>query len=105
MMFWSGYSTFYGRRMVYLWGMPLTVLASFAISASPNLMSLLFWRFVQAFGCSGDYIIGAATIGDIYKSEERGIAMGTFGGAALFGLTIAPLIGGDVSSLTDDIDP
>ncbi|KAG6327953.1 hypothetical protein ID866_11136 [Astraeus odoratus] len=55
---------------------------------------LLFWRFVQAFGCSGAMPIGAAVIGDIYALEERGTAMGSFFGASLFGLAVAPLTGG-----------
>lgn len=63
--------------------MPFTILGSFAVAASGDLNSLLFWRFVQTFGCSGGYAIGAATIGDIYKVEERGTAMGTFLGVSL----------------------
>jgi MFS family permease len=58
--------------------MPITILASFALASSTDLTSLLFWRFLQTFGCSGGYVIGAAIIGDIYRLEERGTAMGTF---------------------------
>ncbi|KAF8126594.1 MFS general substrate transporter [Boletus edulis] len=93
-MFWSAYSSYYGRRATYLCGMPFTILGSFAVAASPNIGSLLFWRVVQAAGCSGGFVLGAATIGDIYKVEERGTAMGTFFGAALFGFAIAPPVGG-----------
>ena len=63
--------------------MPFTILGSFAVATSTGLKSLLFWRFVQTFGCSGGYVLGAATIGDIYKLEERGSAMGTFLGVSL----------------------
>ncbi|KAH0830188.1 major facilitator superfamily domain-containing protein [Lanmaoa asiatica] len=77
-MFWSAYSSFYGRRTIYLCQVPFTILGSFAVAASTDLTSLLFWRFVQMFGCSGSYALGAATIGDVYKVEERGTAMGTF---------------------------
>ncbi|KAG8217168.1 major facilitator superfamily domain-containing protein [Butyriboletus roseoflavus] len=93
-IFWSAYTSFYGRRMIYLCGMPFTILGSFAVAASTDINSLLFWRFIQTFGCSGSHALGAATIGDIYKVEERGTAMGTFLGATLFGLAIAPPIGG-----------
>lgn len=62
--------------------MPFTILGSFAIAASTDLESLLFWRFVQTFGCSGGSALGAAAIGDIYKVEERGSAMGTFYGVS-----------------------
>ncbi|KAI9459014.1 major facilitator superfamily domain-containing protein [Boletus coccyginus] len=93
-VFWSAYTSYYGRRPIYLCGMPFTILGSFAVAASPDLNSLLFWRFVQTFGCSSGYALGAASIGDIYKVEERGTAMGTFFGAMLFGLATAPPIGG-----------
>jgi len=93
-VFWSAYTSFYGRRPIYLCGMPITILGSFAVAASPDLNSMLFWRFVQTFGCSGSFSVGAATIGDIYKVEERGTAMGTFFGAMLFGLAMAPPVGG-----------
>ncbi|KAF8129158.1 major facilitator superfamily domain-containing protein [Boletus edulis] len=96
-MFWSAYSSFYGRRTIYLCGMPFTILGSFGVAASTNISSLLFWRFVQTFGCSGGHALGAATIGDIYRLEERGSAMGTFFGATLFGLAIAPPVGGALS--------
>lgn len=63
--------------------MPFAILGSFAVAMSPDINSLLFWRFVQTFGCAGSFAIGAATIGDIYKVEERGTAMGTFTGVSL----------------------
>lgn len=91
---WSGYASVYGRRPVCLWGMPLMVLGSFGSAYSANVIALLFWRFIQAFGCSGGMSIGAAVIGDIYRLEERGSAMGSFFGASLFGLAAAPLAGG-----------
>jgi MFS family permease len=36
------------------------------------------WRFVQALGASPGLAVGAGVIGDIYKLEERGTAMGIF---------------------------
>ncbi|KAI6119671.1 major facilitator superfamily domain-containing protein [Pisolithus croceorrhizus] len=91
---WSGYASFYGRRPMYLCGMPLTILGSIGSAYSANVIALLFWRFIQAFGCSGGMSIGAAVIGDIYRLEERGTVMGSFFGASLFGLAVAPLAGG-----------
>ncbi|KAF8126610.1 MFS general substrate transporter [Boletus edulis] len=93
-MLWSAYTSFYGRRAIYLCGIPFTILGSFGMAASTDINSLLFWQFVQTFGCSGGHALGAATIGDIYKVEERGSAMGTFFGATLLGLAIAPPVGG-----------
>ncbi|KAH0830224.1 MFS general substrate transporter [Lanmaoa asiatica] len=102
-MFWSAYSSFCRSPRVFCTSdifanldldLPGEMADGFAVAASTDINSLLFWRFVQTFGCSGGYALGAATIGDIYKVEERGTAMGTFLGATLFGLAIAPPIGG-----------
>lgn len=78
--------------MMYICGMPFAIFGSFAVAASTDINSLLFWRFVQTFGCSGGFALGAATIGDIYKVEERGAAMGTFYGVSLLTFTEGPSI-------------
>ncbi|KAG2070054.1 MFS general substrate transporter [Suillus decipiens] len=94
---WAAYSSFYGRRSIYLWGMPFLCAGSCGVALSTSLQSLLFWRFVQTFGCAGGVSLGAGVIGDIYKLEERGTAGGVFFGATLLGLAIAPFIGGAAS--------
>jgi MFS family permease len=71
-----------GRRSIYLWGMPFLCVGSYGVGLSTSLRSLLFWRFVQTFGCSGGIPLGAGVIGDIYKLEERGTAIGVFFGVS-----------------------
>ncbi|OAX33669.1 MFS general substrate transporter [Rhizopogon vinicolor AM-OR11-026] len=87
---WAAYSSFYGRRLMYLWGMPFLCMGSCGVAMSTSLWSLLFWRFVQTFGCSGGMSLGAGVIGDIYKLEERGTGIGIFFGATLLGFAVAP---------------
>jgi MFS family permease len=91
---WAAYSSFYGRRTMYLCGIPFLFVGSCGVAMSNSLWCLLFWQFVQAFGCSGGLSLGAGVIGDIYKLEERGIGIGIFLGAMLFGFSIAPFLGG-----------
>ncbi|KAG2154020.1 major facilitator superfamily domain-containing protein [Suillus clintonianus] len=91
---WAAYSSFYGRRPMFLWGMPILCIGSLGVGASVSLTSLLFWRFVQAFGCAGGVSVGAAVIGDIYRVEQRGTAMGIFFGACLLGVALSPITGG-----------
>jgi len=67
-----------GRRLIYLWGVPFLCIGSYGVAVSTSLRGLLFWRFVQTFGCSGGLSLGAGVIGDIYKLEERGTGMGIF---------------------------
>lgn len=69
-----------GRRPVYLWSLPLLCIGSVIVTVSKAVPELLAGRFIQAFGASGGFSLGAAVIGDIYKVEERGAALGVFYG-------------------------
>ena len=40
----------------------------------------MVWRFVQALGVSPGLAVGSGVIGDIYKLEERGQALGVYFG-------------------------
>lgn len=50
---------------------------------SNTVTQLVIGRTVQALGGSSIMTVGAATISDIYKLEERGTAMGIFFGVRL----------------------
>ncbi|KAI0738042.1 MFS general substrate transporter [Daedaleopsis nitida] len=91
---WATYSGTYGRRAVYLRSLPCLCIGSLGVANSHGVPTLMFWRVVQAFGSSAGMSVGAGVIGDIYRLEERGQAMGIFFGASLFGPAIAPLCGG-----------
>jgi MFS family permease len=91
---WTAYPSFYGRQSIYLWGMPFLCVGSCGVALSTSLQSLLFWRFVQTFGCAGALPLGTGVIGDIYKLEERGTVIGVFFGVILLGHVVAPFLGG-----------
>jgi MFS family permease len=74
----DGYSYLDGRRPVYLYGLPLLCLGSLGVAMSRSISQLMVYRFMQAFGASGGLSVGTGVIGDIYKLEERGTAMGVF---------------------------
>ncbi|KAF8916710.1 major facilitator superfamily domain-containing protein [Mucidula mucida] len=85
-LIYAPYSIYYGRRIAYLTGSPLS-----RVNWIPEL---LVARCIQALGTSGGTAIGASVIGDIYKLTERGRAMGIFFGATLVGPALSPLAGG-----------
>ncbi|KAG2360519.1 major facilitator superfamily domain-containing protein [Suillus spraguei] len=91
---WTAYASFYGRRSIYLWGIPFLCIGSCGVALSTSLQGLLFWRFMQTFGCAGAFSLGIGVIGDIYKLEERGTATGIFIAVTLLGNAIAPFLGG-----------
>ncbi|KDR82154.1 hypothetical protein GALMADRAFT_135516 [Galerina marginata CBS 339.88] len=90
----GSYSTFYGRRAIYTFSLPVLVLGSIGVATAPNVPSLLVCRFFQSLGASPGLVLGAGVIGDIYKLEERGRAMAVFFAACLLGPSLAPLAGG-----------
>ncbi|KAI0353918.1 MFS general substrate transporter [Trametes cingulata] len=91
---WATYSGTYGRRSVYLLSLPCLCIGSVGVALAHTVPTLMFWRVVQAFGASSGLSVGAGTIGDIYRLEERGTAMGIFFGASFVGPAIAPVAGG-----------
>ncbi|KIP04582.1 hypothetical protein PHLGIDRAFT_120572 [Phlebiopsis gigantea 11061_1 CR5-6] len=91
---WAAYSSFYGRKSVILWSMTIFALGSLGAGAASDVPRLLVWRIVQAFGASTGLSVGVGVLADIYKLEERGRASGIFFGAILFGMSLAPTVGG-----------
>ena len=63
---------------MYLFSLPFFVFASAGVATAATIPALLFWRSIQAIGASPGMVLGAGVIGDIYKLEERGRAMGIF---------------------------
>ncbi|KAJ3566595.1 hypothetical protein NP233_g6898 [Leucocoprinus birnbaumii] len=90
----ASYSTFYGRRCIYLSALPLLIAGSVGVGCSRTVGELFFFRTFQAAGASPGFSIGAGVIGDIYKLEERGTAIGIFLAAILMGPSLAPVAGG-----------
>lgn len=67
-----------GRRLVYIYGLCLLCVGSIGVALASSVHQLMFWRFFQTFGASPPLAVGAGVIGDIYRLEERGTAMGIF---------------------------
>ncbi|PPR00921.1 hypothetical protein CVT26_015531 [Gymnopilus dilepis] len=93
----GSYSTFYGRRVIYTYSLPVLILGSIGVATAGNVPSLLLWRFIQSLGAAPSQVLGAGVIGDIYKLEERGRAMAVFFAACLLGPSLAPLAGGSTT--------
>ncbi|KAL9714594.1 hypothetical protein Ac2012v2_001249 [Leucoagaricus gongylophorus] len=70
---------------------------SVGVGWAQNVQQLLIFRFIQAMGASPGTSVGFGVIGDIYRLEERGRAMGSYYGVTLLGLALAPMIGGFVA--------
>ncbi|KAH9921917.1 MFS general substrate transporter [Amylocystis lapponica] len=93
-MLWATYSGYYGRRPIFLVSLPFLCAGSLGVALCWSIPTLMMARVVQAFGAASGMSVGAGVIGDIYKLEERGTAMGLFFGTTLLGAALAPLAGG-----------
>jgi MFS family permease len=72
-----------GRRPIFMTSFPLMALGSLGVGLARSVPELMVWRIVQALGAAPGFSVGGAIIGDIYKLEERGSAMGLFFGVSL----------------------
>ncbi|CAH0053770.1 unnamed protein product [Clonostachys solani] len=93
-LIWAPLSEIYGRQMLFfITYMALTAFEAGAAGA-PNIESLVILRFLAgAFG-SSPLTNAGAVIADMFKAEERGIAMGIFAMAPFLGPAIGPIAGG-----------
>lgn len=58
------------------------VLGSIGVARAQSVQQLLIFRFLQAMGASPGTSVGFGVIGDIYRLEERGRAMGSYYGVS-----------------------
>lgn len=73
---------------------------SVGTAAAPDLPAFVVFRMLMAFQGTAYLVVGSVVIGDIYPPTERGRALSWFMTGILVGPTIAPFIGGVVTSFT-----
>jgi EmrB/QacA subfamily drug resistance transporter len=83
-----------GRRRVYVFGLGLFTAASAACALAPNLGTLIGFRAVQGLGAAIVMPLGLTLLTSAFAPEQRGKAVGIWGGIAGLGVAAGPLIGG-----------
>ncbi|MGE4336189.1 MAG: multidrug effflux MFS transporter [Pigmentiphaga sp.] len=90
------FSDRYGRRLPLYLGVILFIIGSLGSGLADNLNQLMFWRGVQALGCSACMVVPRAVIRDHYQTQAAARAMSLLvlitGAAPL----LAPSLGGQV---------
>jgi MFS transporter, DHA2 family, methylenomycin A resistance protein len=84
----------WGHRAVYLVGLALFLIASFACGLAPTIGVLIACRVLQGIGAA---IMTPATLAIVTRAfppQERGLALGIYGGISSLGLVAGPLLGG-----------
>ncbi|CAN8098545.1 unnamed protein product [Discula destructiva] len=93
-MFLAPLSEVYGRRPILTVANVFFCTMQIGCALAPSITALIIFRFFSGVGGSGCLTLGGGLIGDIFRPEERGFAMGVWVIGPLFGPTIGPLIGG-----------
>lgn len=92
-LWWSSFSEYFGRRSIYVTSFTLLIAFSIACALAPGIDSLIGFR-VLAGACSASVqSVGAGTISDLYRPEERGRALGLYYLGPLMAPLLSPIIG------------
>lgn len=90
-----------GRRAVFAWGLALFTACSALCAAAPSPVFLDLARAAQGVGAAAMFAASLALLANEFQDEERGFALGVWGGVTGAALAIGPLVGG---LLTDQLD-
>lgn len=90
-------SELYGRVLVLQASNALFLAFNIGCGFATSSSQLLAFRFLAGLGGSAPLAIGGAVLGDLFKPEERGKAMGLYAMGPLLGPAIGPIIGGFVA--------
>jgi len=90
-----------GRRAVFTWGLALFTACSALCAAASSPVFLDLARAAQGVGAAAMFASSLALLANEFQDEERGFALGVWGGITGAALAIGPLVGG---VLTDELD-
>ncbi|MEJ0097357.1 MAG: MFS transporter [Bauldia sp.] len=90
----GAYGDLLGRRLIFLWGTVLFVVASTACGLAPDAGILVIARAVQGVGAAMMVPQSLAIIAASFPKETRGRAIGTWAAASALTTALGPPIGG-----------
>lgn len=87
-------SELYGRRIVFLVTLPLTLLAAIGVALAKNAPMLLIFRFLTALFISGPFAVAGGAVSDLWPASERSNPIIVYSTAPNLGSTLGPVVGG-----------
>ena len=93
-LIWSSLSDIYGRRIIFIIGTVITLVATIGAAVAKSFSGYMAARFFQGFGVSPGATVGMAVVGDLFFEHERGQKLGLWVLAIDSGLLVGPIIGG-----------
>lgn len=92
-MFLGPLSELYGRSIVLQLSNLVFMGFNLACGFAQSKEQLLAFRFLSGIGGSAPLAIGGGVLGDLFKPEERGKAMGIYAMGPLLGPAVGPIVG------------
>ena len=89
----------YGMKKMYMTGLTLFVVGSFACGIASNLPFLIIARALQGFGGGLALPLGSAQLFRVFPPNEQGKAFGIFGITLAMAPALGPLVGGYLVSI------
>jgi EmrB/QacA subfamily drug resistance transporter len=94
-------SDLYGRKIFFLFGMVLFLVASVLSGRSQSMEQLIFFRGVQGLGAGALMPVALSVIGDLFPPGKRGKVQGLMGTVWGISSLLGPSLGGYI---TDNLD-
>ncbi|KAM6504581.1 hypothetical protein FSOLCH5_015323 [Fusarium solani] len=96
-LFLAPLSEMYGRKKVLDVSNAFFCVWQIGCALAPSIQTLIVFRFFCGVGGAGCLTLGGGVIGDVFHTEERGLAMGIWSLGPIFGPTFGPLAGGFIA--------
>ncbi|EED21036.1 bicyclomycin resistance protein, putative [Talaromyces stipitatus ATCC 10500] len=90
-------SEIHGRKMVLCVANAFFCLWQIGCALAPNIEILIVSRFFSGVGGAACLSLGGSIIGDMFRPDNRGFAIGMWNLGPLFGPVVGPLLGGFVT--------
>lgn len=93
------YADIVGRKRIFLYGVILYTIASFACAIAPSVELLILLRFIQGIGGAMLFATSLAIVTQVFETGERGWAIGITIATVYAGLSLGPFLGGLLTDL------
>jgi MFS family permease len=84
----------YGKKRIFMIGIVITLLACLASSMAPTFAILCLTRVIMGVGAAFISCSGVSMISDVFKSHDRGWALGINTACVYLGASLGPIVGG-----------